>query len=342
MRNLRIHSSLLLAAALAVGALTAARGAEETTNSVKFSNPAQPGTLKVQMARGDLRIKGSDTEEVQVMSEARAETGKPRKDGLRVLTSASSFSLTEKDNVITLDALGEGWAHSASNFTITVPRRTNVVVQCSFGGDISCAALAGDVEINCMSGELRLDDVSGGLVVQTMNGEIHANITELHENKPLSFTSLNGEVVLRVPATARANLRFRTQNGSVLTDFPESALVTKTETSGKHPTGVLPPEARQAIREAGRVAVETAREVEVAMREAAAAAREGIEAARTPEGSRPPKPAKPAAAPRPPRVPVVPTITGGKLLTGTLNGGGPEISVATMNGDVTLRQLEAK
>ena len=39
---------------------------------------------------------------------------------------------------------------------------------------------------------------------------------------------------------------------------------------------------------------------------------------------------------------VIPTLTGGKLVTGTLNGGGPEISVATMNGDVTLRQLEKK
>ena len=38
----------------------------------------------------------------------------------------------------------------------------------------------------------------------------------------------------------------------------------------------------------------------------------------------------------------IPTITGGKLVTGTLNGGGPEISVANMNGDVTLRQLEKK
>jgi hypothetical protein len=35
------------------------------------------------------------------------------------------------------------------------------------------------------------------------------------------------------------------------------------------------------------------------------------------------------------------TITGGKLVTGTLNGGGPEISVSTMNGDVTLRKIDA-
>jgi len=45
--------------------------------------------------------------------------------------------------------------------------------------------------------------------------------------------------------------------------------------------------------------------------------------------------------PMPPKI-AVPTITGGKLVTGTLNGGGPEISVATMNGDVVLRKLESK
>jgi hypothetical protein len=46
-------------------------------------------------------------------------------------------------------------------------------------------------------------------------------------------------------------------------------------------------------------------------------------------------------APVPP-MPPIPPVTGGKLVTGTLNGGGPEIAVATMNGDVTLRQSEAK
>ena len=55
--------------------------------------------------------------------------------------------------------------------------------------------------------------------------------------------------------------------------------------------------------------------------------------------------AAPAAPAAPGAWPIVakiaaPTITGGKLITGTLNGGGPEISVATMNGDVVLRKLQ--
>jgi hypothetical protein len=41
-------------------------------------------------------------------------------------------------------------------------------------------------------------------------------------------------------------------------------------------------------------------------------------------------------------VPAIPTISGGKLVTGTLNGGGPEISVSTMNGDITFRQAAKK
>lgn len=354
MKALRFNAALLFATALVLSASAATRAPEEAT-TLKFSDPAKPGTVKIQVARGDLRIQGTDTPDVTVKSEVPPATSKPRKDGLRVLTAASSYTLTEKDNVITLDALGEGWASSSSNFNLTVPRGTNVVVQSSFGGNIACAGITGDLEISSLNGEIRLDGVSGGVVVQTMNGEIQADIAKLQEGKPLSFTSMNGEVVLRLAPAAKASVRLRTQNGSVLTDFPESALVTKTEGSGgggkfAHDghRGVLPPEAREALREAGRVSAEAAREIAEAMREAAAAAREGLEATR--EGAeaarnaedRPPKPPRPAFSPRVPKVPTIPTITGGKLVTGTLNGGGPEISVATMNGDVTLRQAEAK
>lgn len=328
----------LLVATLAASAL--ARAADDAPTVIKFSDPARPGTLKVQMARGEIRIQGADTAEVAVASEAKPVSQK-RKDGLRVLASSTGYSLTEKDNVVTLDALSDGWKSGATNFTLTVPRNTQVVVHSSFGGVITCTDLGGDLEINNMNGEIVLEGNTGGAVVQTMNGSIKASIPQLTEGKPLSFTSMNGEIALRVAPTAKANLRFRTQNGAVLTDFPEEALVTRTESAPRTPgqIGVLPAEARNAIREASRVAVEAAREVEAVMREAAAAARDGLQEARATDPERP-RTAKPPAAPRPPKAPIAPTVTGGKLLTGTLNGGGPEISVATMNGDVILRRLD--
>ena len=363
----RLFPSFLVATVLTMLLLSAARGAEDAT-TIQFSDPTKPGTIKVSLARGSLRVTGAEVAEITVKSDAKPVTSKPvRKDGLRVLTAASSFALSEKDNVVTLDAAGDGPHGAGSDFTLTTPRNTTVVVTNAWGGDIHCSNLGGDIEVRSVNGSIRLEDVSGGVVVETMNGEISASIRELHDNKPLSFQSTNGEVVIRLPADAKANVRLRTQNGSVLTDFDDAALVTKTEsaprTSSRRttrpakaaPAAPAPPEEprsatapkapptpatpkaglddadkeeiRVAVRDSVRAGAEAAREAMVFARDALKAAHDGMTDAglslRLPNLS-------------------IPTLTGGKLVTGTLNGGGPEISVATMNGDVTLRQLAKK
>lgn len=334
---LRFH--LLLLAATAV-LLPFAQG-EEATSTIKFSDPEKPGTLKVQIGRGDIRISAGDTPEIIVKSDVKSVTKAERRDGLRVLTATSSFSLTEKENVITLDALSEGSAASSANFRITVPSATSVIIQNSWGGDITCTGLGGDIEINSMNGQIQLEDVAGGVVVSTMNGEIRASVRELQEKKPLSFTSMNGEVIVRVPATSRANIRLRTQNGSVLTDFDETTLVAKTETVSRSRMRTPPRPPRSPSQnegEVGEAVREAMQEAAKAVREGAAVAREALRAAADEFRAQTDN----DMPPRLPRPPAIPTPTGGKLVTGALNGGGPEISIATMNGDVVLRQLKGQ
>ena len=383
----RLLLPLFATAAWAVALPAPARAADDTTSTVKLSDPAKAGTLKISLGRSDLRIQGADTNEITVRSDAPAATSKPRKDGLRVISASTGFGLKEQDNVVTLDAAVQDMARGG-NFQITVPRSTSLVVQNAWGGDISCAGLTGDIEINSMQGEIKLDDVAGGVVVSTMNGEIQAGIRELQEKKPLSFTSMNGEVIIRLPESAKANVRLRTQNGSVLTDFDESVLVTKTETAAGFPRGktfsyrtggnkVLTTEIQDAIREATQMSATAVREALEAVKEGFEAARLDAEDARRQvddarrqmekarrdadrerqqadrdrrtqtarAGEKPAVPAAPAVAGSPATPPIgvkVPTISGGKLVTGSLNGGGPEISVATMHGDVILRKIEAK
>ena len=86
---------------------------------------------------------------------------------------------------------------------------------------------------------------------------------------------------------------------------------------------------RDAVREAVRTGVEAVREATQAAREAAEAAREGAADAT----GRP-------TPPIPPLPPTLPVLSGGKLVSGTLNGGGPEIQIATMNGTITLRKAQ--
>jgi hypothetical protein len=333
---------LAIATVCAITCLSAF-GGEEPATTQKFSNPGKPGTLKVSLARGDVRIHGADTQEITVKTEAQPQHH-VRKDGLRVLTESATYSLTEKDNVATLDAASDGWVGTASDFDITVPRNTSIVINSALGGDITCAGVTGDIDIKSLHGEVHLTDLIGAALVETLNGEIHADIREVHDGKALSFTSMNGQVLLRVPATTKANVRLRTQNGTILTDFDDKALVTKVESVGGHKRGftALTPEMRDAFREAGRAAKVATEQAAKAMREAAEAARQGIEGDEPHPGpGAHPTPEVPAVPMHPvPAVPAIPPVTGGKLVSGALNGGGPEINVATMNGDVILRRLE--
>ena len=359
--NSRLFPSFLIAAAFALLLLGAAR-AEDQSSTLKFSEPAKPGTLKIRVGHGNIRVNGvkTDTGEITVKSDRPAVTAAPRKDGLRVITAAASFSFTEKANVVTLDAT-ENWAQGGGgDFAITAPATTAVIITSAWGGDVSCADLSGDIEIKGLNGEVKLTNISGGALVETMNGEIEARILELHEGKPLSFTSMNGEVSLHLPPDAKANIRLRTQNGSILTDFDEKALVTKTESAPRTPSSAKSrrtsmvrkspaapaaessssnEEIRVAVREAVQAGAEAAREAAQAIREAAQAAREGAQAAREAErATAAVMPEGDTVAPLPP-TPPLPPMTGGKIVSGTLNGGGPDIRIATMNGDVTLRKI---
>lgn len=355
MKKPLLYPSFLIAAAMAVLLLTAARADEADTASIKFSDPTQPGVLKVSITHGDITIRGTDTTDVKVQTDLKPEASALRKDGLRVLTSSSSYSLTENKNVVTLTYGLDSWGSGNSgDFAIEVPRNTSVIITSNFGGDVNIAHLTGSIEIKSLNGEVELGDIAGAALVETMNGEIRATVRQLVDNKPLSFTSMNGEVTLNLPAAAKANVRLRTHNGSILTDFDEKSLVTKTESirtssrSRRTPRAIVvgkgsDEEISAAVHEAVRAGVEVAAEVAAAAKESAAAARaaardaarEAKRASRDDADDETPEPIAPVAPVAP-----LPPMTGGKIVTGTLNGGGPEIRIATMNGDVTLRKIE--
>jgi hypothetical protein len=319
---------------------------------LKFSDPSKPGKLRVRVMWGDVTITGAETSDVTVVSNIKNKNQPAPKnsEGLRRLDSETTYTAAEKDNVITIELGGDNpAAPSGATLAITTPRNTSVVVENTFGGQVNVRNIEGDADIRSLNGEVVLDHIAGSALVETMNGEIHATFVKVTEGKPLSFTSMNGEIDVRIPANTKANVRLRTQNGAVLTDFDEKALITKTEaahgriakhihaahrSADKMDDSDWHDDIRDAVREATEVGLEAAHEAAAAAREAAEAAREGVAEARGSTGPTAPMP------PIPPMAPVMPSITGGKVVSGTLNGGGPEIQIATMNGTITLRKMQ--
>ncbi len=363
MKNILHYFALPLCLAMAGPGLRAADAPAAPAESIattssgaptqlKFSDPSKPGTVRLKLTWGDVTVTGADTQEVTVVANIKnKQAPEQRSDGLRRLDSEVTYTASEKDNVITIELAGDAhFAAAGTRLTLTVPRNTSVVVKNSFGGNATVKDITGDVEVHSLNGEVRLEQINGSALVETMNGEINASFAKVAEGRPLSFTSMNGEINVRIPADTKANVRLRTQNGAVYTDFDEKALVTRTESTRGHRSmthrvvvhdGEVTEssdesgwhqQVRDAVREAARAGAEAAREAAKAAREAAQAAREGIADAR---GDDPEIP----DIPIPPMPPALPTLSGGKIVSGTLNGGGPEIQIATMNGTITLRKL---
>lgn len=339
---------LLLAAAalLAPAARAQDDDSEGSTARVKFSDPAKPGTLRLALPWAEARITGTDGQEVIVTSSL-DQKGKAEVDdeGFRRLDQEVTFELVEKDNVALITVAGDNvWATHGAEFEIKVPRNTNLIIRTEIGGDLDVDGVEGDLDISCMNGEINLRDIVSSAVVNSMNGEISASFKRAPV-KAVSLSSMNGEIELRLPGDTKANLRMRTHNGSIRTNFPDGVLQAKSEKATQGSTdGRLyarpgasereieremardsarrDREHAQMAREMAKVATEVARAVVASVDAQVSVNVDGV----------------PAVAPVPPVPPIPPMPNfGGKTIVGTLNGGGVDIKLTSMNGAITLR-----
>jgi hypothetical protein len=327
---------LITRGALALLFTAAGAGAgEQNQRTFQFADPAAPGKVIIQIGLGDVQVVGAEVTEVTVQSEEPlGGSDEPREDGLRRLDSGpGSRVVSSSGNTITIGAgvpFGAHGAAGASDMTITVPAATTVVVERSGPGDIHVEKLSGDIEVRAIAGDVVLQDLSGGVAVETVNGDVRAVFTALAAERPVSISAVRGDVDLYVPASAKADVRFRTLRGEILTDFG-AELDTRMEDqwTDESPEAAAEVDRRNVERER-RAAEKMARQAEEAARQAEVEARNAAKHGGV-HVSIPPIP------PIPP-MPHIPPMAGGRVVAGALNAGGTDISVTTLNGSIRFRK----
>ena len=321
--------------------------AGKSTARVQFSDAAKPGTLKLTLPWAEARITAIDGKEVIVTSTL-DQKGRKEVDseGFRRIDEDVTFEVIEKDNIATITIAGDNqWAAQGAEFDIKVPRSTNLILRTEAGGDIEVNGVEGDLDISSMNGDVTLRDISSCAVVNTMNGEISATFKHAPV-KPVSLSSMNGEIDLHLPSETKANLRMRTHNGSIRTNFSEGALQAKTEKT-VHVSADARPEARaeggardvdrEIAREVARETARADREQSKIAKEVAKAVAQANQIAATVSASLD----NDGMVPPIPPIPPVPHLNfGGKSIVGTLNGGGVDIKLTSMNGTITLRETK--
>lgn len=231
----RWFGSIVCLGMLVLAAVAAAQPAGDRI-VVPFSDPSRPGRVHVSLLSGGITVLGYPGKEVLVTS--KSSDGSPeeideeeeavdeRAKGLRRIPNMSSgIVIEEANNIVSVES------QSFSNgfdVEIQVPASTSLELQTVNDGNVVVRNVEGEINVENTNGDVTLRDVSGSVVAHALNGEVNVTLQRVEPNKEMSFTSLNGNLDVTLPTDLRADLRVKTDNGEIYTDF-DVKLTSKSE-----------------------------------------------------------------------------------------------------------------
>lgn len=108
--------------------------------------------------------------------------------------------------------------NSGETLNITVPTNTSLKINCTHGS-ITADGIHGEIDAEDTHGDITLTNVSGTVVANTVHGSLKVSMNQVDPSKPLSFTTMNGDVDVTLPADLKANVKLRTLRGEIWSDF---------------------------------------------------------------------------------------------------------------------------
>ncbi|MCF0069991.1 DUF4097 family beta strand repeat-containing protein [Dyadobacter sp. CY261] len=221
MKTPRILVLAAFAAFTTFSAPLLAQGELKEQLSVPLSDPAKPGSLKVHLVRGSIRITGYNGN--QVLIDASSKQDKPEKpkensEGMKRISKNGSLDITatEENNVVNVSSK---LFNTQMELNIKVPMKFALNVGTVNDGDITIENVDGEMEITNVNGDIRLTNISGSAVANTVNGLLKATFKTADAKSPMAFSTLNGNVDVTLPATAKFDVKLKSDRGEIYSDF---------------------------------------------------------------------------------------------------------------------------
>jgi DUF4097 and DUF4098 domain-containing protein YvlB len=197
---------------------------------VPLSDPSRPRLLKCSVINGTISVKGYDGKDVIVEARngGRSHHREERSDGLRRIDlNATGLTVEESDNTV---VVGTRSMNENIDLQIQVPYATSLRLHDVNGRGIMVDHVSGDIEIDATNGNAEATHISGSAVVHALNGRVVASFDKVTPGKEMSFSSLNGNIDVTLPADTKARVKMKSDNGEIYSDFD-----VKLDTSGRQP-----------------------------------------------------------------------------------------------------------
>jgi len=231
MKSLAMVCALALTLGLVNASAKPIRKEEPVQRTLRFGGPS-PHTLEVGTIAGNIRVEGYDGSEV-VLTATRTTSA----------DSTGEFEAAQRDVVLdvaeggsTIKAVVRYFGGAACgednhrerrdwpdydvryDFTIKVPRDTRLVLCTINDGHLDVKGTRADFVLRSVNGRIDMEDMGGSGEATTVNGGVKGSFTAPPRSDSV-FRTVNGSIVLTMPKTFAADLRMKTFNGGLYTDF---------------------------------------------------------------------------------------------------------------------------
>src|SRR5262245_26591050 len=203
-------------------ALTQKPKGDELTEAFSQTYPlTQTGRVHIENINGDVHVNVWDQASVKVDAVKRAYSQK-RLSEVTIDVQSAPDMLRIKTKYPE-DRNDESRNHEDSlasvEYTLTVPRRATLDGADLVNGSLDVEGVEGDVRANLVNGKVKASGLGGDVKLNTVNGSIEANVAELGTAKGVQLNSVNGAIVLVVPAGASADIKASTVHGKITNDL---------------------------------------------------------------------------------------------------------------------------
>jgi DUF4097 and DUF4098 domain-containing protein YvlB len=105
------------------------------------------------------------------------------------------------------------------NYRLQVPRGA-LVAATTVNGDVEVSRLPSPVRVASTNGSITVLEVRGEVDATSVNGNIQVDMRQAAARKPMELSTVNGSILVYLPAEFRGFVDARTTNGSVDSDLP--------------------------------------------------------------------------------------------------------------------------
>ena len=220
MKTTKIKTWIVLLLAV-FPAVLMAQSKDRDQFSVALSSPGKPFKLNMNLADGSVNINTYEGSELRITAFPQANTNDNSGQGKN-----QNVNINTNTNVNVNVNSGAAGRNTGRNKLLKVSQNGNEIVIGQVNQDrplnveVSLPEhVASQLEITCADGPVVLKNISGSAIVTTVNGNVTATFKHVDPKAPMAFSTLIGAIDLSFPATAKANLTLKSDEGLLLSDF---------------------------------------------------------------------------------------------------------------------------